>query len=131
MGMQDVYLVDIGILLSKEDGGFESYNNAYDKKYGYYDHGQYYVATLERAMSDGAEHLDVVGGGSYVVISKTSLPAECDIDDTPVEGEDYSVKSVVYSARVDGEELVENFIRGQNLVSSVTMEQFEHDSHDR
>lgn len=42
--MQDVFLIDEGILLEKNDEQFSSYNNVYDKEYGYYDENQFYVS---------------------------------------------------------------------------------------
>lgn len=35
-----VYLVDVGVLLSKEHEEFEKYAIVYDKRYGYYDEDQ-------------------------------------------------------------------------------------------
>lgn len=43
-----VYLIDEGILLTENDKEFESYATVYDKKYGYYDEGQYYVKKNKR-----------------------------------------------------------------------------------
>ena len=52
------YLIDEGILLTEEDEEFESYATVYNKKYGYYDEGQYYVKDEQRAIEDYKEVLN-------------------------------------------------------------------------
>ena len=125
MDRQDVYLVDIGVLLKEGDKNYENYSTVYDKKYGYDDEGQYYVRTLEEAMKDAFEYMDGAIDGSYIVISNTWIPTDCDPSNTPVEDENYDPEAIVYSARVENGELVENFVEGQLMSLAVTASQFD------
>ncbi len=113
-----VYLLDIGTLLTDSDPEIDSYNVVYDKKYGYYDIGQCYYATLADAMADAKEHVNANKGGDdnvYAVISETFIPADADIDDTYVEGESYDVADIVYSLAIIDGKLVEKFVAGQTM----------------
>ena len=47
--MRECYMLEVGVLLKKEDEEFEKYSQVYDKKHGYYDEYQEYVLKLENA----------------------------------------------------------------------------------
>ncbi len=116
--MKTVYLLDLGTLLTDSDPEIDSYNMVYDKKYGYYDIGQDYYATLADAVADAVDHVKANRPNNYAVISETSIPADADIDDTYVEGETYDVADIVYSiACIDGQ-LVPQFVDGQTVQKS-------------
>lgn len=107
-----VYLLDEGILLTEKDEDFESYNIVYDKKYGYYDEGQCYVATLEDAINQAKQYVSEGVDNTYAVVSNTILNDDIDIndDDLCVENEEYLLEDVVYSvAKINGN-IIENFI---------------------
>lgn len=104
------YLVDVGVLLSKDDREFEYYAVVYDKLHGYYDEGQCYMRTQEEALKYAKEYVQNGVENTYAVISNTVLPDDFDFDEGCVEDEEYEAKDVVYSvAKIDGE-IVENFV---------------------
>lgn len=105
------YLVDEGILLTKEDKEFDFYACVYDKKYGYYDDCQYYVKEMQVAIRDARKNVEKGAEKTYVIISSTLVSSDYDFEnDDCVESESYSVDDVVYSiAKINGE-IVENFL---------------------
>jgi len=107
--------VDLGALLEKDDPEYDAYASVYDKKHGYYDSGQYYVETKERAIKDVKDHLSENADNLYGIVSLSFVPEDADPDDTPVEDETYLVDDVVYSACKCGGEIHENFIAGQKV----------------
>lgn len=93
------YLVDVGVLLEKQNDKFDVYSCVYDHKYCYYDENQYYVSTKKEAIKQAKEY--VVNGieGTYGVVSLTTLDDEIttqDIDDgnVDVSNETYALKDV-------------------------------------
>lgn len=108
------YLIDEGILLSKDDEEFEDYATVYDKKYGYYDEGQYYVKEEQKAIEDAKAYVEVGVENTYAIVSNTTLDDDVDLDDeeltVDVDGEEYILDNVVYSvAKINGE-IVEHFL---------------------
>lgn len=106
------YLLDEGILLTEKDAEFEHYNIVYDHKYGYYDEGQCYVATMEDAINQAMQYVKEGVEKTYAVVSNTTLDDDIDINDDElcVEDEEYIVDNIVYSvAKINGK-IVENFI---------------------
>ena len=113
---KEVYLVDEGVLLTKNDREFEGYNSVYDKnnsvydkKYCYYDEDQYYVSDLETAIKDAKEYIENGAVGAYAIVSKSAINVDCIVEETPVEGETYFMDSVVYSVVKADDGVVENF----------------------
>ena len=107
--MIETYVIDKGVLLTKDDQEFEAYSNVYDKKYGYYDEAQYYVSSLKQAIRNAELCMRHGVVGTYVVVSKTAIRDPYSVDETPVEGETYSLDSVVYSVAKTDDGVVENF----------------------
>ena len=117
---QEAYIVDTGTLLTKDDNEFDAYAVAYDKKYGYYDDGSYYLENLDKAVED-AMYIVLYGTDkAYGIVSKTMLSQE-ELDDLrnndlPLEGETFDAEDVIFSCRRDDEKgLVYNFIEGQEV----------------
>lgn len=111
MSMMQCYLVEVGVLLTKEDKEFECYNHVYDKKHGYFDEGQHYVKNLEDAKK---EVLDYVTDGverTYGIISNTVMPEDIDLEEACVEDESYLVDSIVFSAVKEDGQVKENFVK--------------------
>ena len=82
------YLVDVGVLLTKEDEEFDCYSCVYDHKYGYYDESQYYVSTKEKATKEIKEYVENGVEGTYGIVSLTILDDDItkqDIDDGNVD----------------------------------------------
>jgi hypothetical protein len=105
------YLLDEGVLLTKEDKDFNAYNTVYDKKYGYYDEGQCYIKSKEEAISEAKKYVEDGVENTYAVVSNTTLDDDVDLDDCPVDWyEEYILDNVVYSvAKINGK-IIENFL---------------------
>ena len=102
-----VYLVDVGFLLSEGDKEFECYNTVYDKRYGYYDIEQFYIESLYAAVDyvDRLISQATTVKNIYGIISITDIDAdvEDDVEDIPVEYEEYLLDNVIYSiAKING-----------------------------
>lgn len=108
-----VYLLEEGVLLEKSNSDYSSYNNVYDKLHGYYDEGQCYEESLEKAIAHAKYYVAMGVDGTYAVVSNATIDDDIDnIDELDVQDEEYIVDNVVYSiAKIDGE-IVENFIKG-------------------
>ena len=105
------YLLDEGVLLTKEDDEFESYANVYDKKYGYYDEGRCYESNKMVAIANAKKYVEDGVEKTYAIVSNTWLPNDFDFKNGRVEDETYKVEDVIYSvAKINGE-IVENFIQ--------------------
>ena len=109
-----VYLVDVGVLLTQDSEEFESYNVAYDHKYGYYDENQFYEVDKNKAINFVTQYVNDGVDNTYGVVMKTTLDYEIpdeEVEDTPVEGESYDPNDVVFSiAKINGG-IQENFIQ--------------------
>jgi hypothetical protein len=93
------YLVDVGVLLTKEDKEFDFYSCVYNHKYGYYDENQYYVSTKEKATKEIKEYVENGVEGTYGIVSLTTLDdsiTKQDIDDgnVDVSDEHYKIEDV-------------------------------------
>ena len=106
--------------LCEDDNEFDAYAVAYDKKYGYYADGSYYLENLNKAVED-AMYIVLYGTDkAYGIVSKTMLSQEA-LDnlrnnDLPLEGETFDAEDVIFSCRRDDEKgLVYNFIEGQEV----------------
>lgn len=104
------YLIDVGILLSKNDEEFESYAIVYDKKYGYYDEDQFYLPKKEEAMNYAKTYVKDGVDNTYAVISLTELPDDFDFTNCELGSEYYLLNDVVYSVAKINEKIMENFI---------------------
>ena len=109
-----VFLLDCGVLLDENDAEFENYNMVYDKKHGYYDEEQSYIASKGDAIAYAQQYVTDGGDGTYAVVSETWLSKDCEPTETPVEGEVYLAQDIVYSVKNVGGKLIENFVEGQS-----------------
>lgn len=109
------FLVEVGILLGKDNPEFDAYATAYDKEHGYYDEGQYYVESKEKALEDAKKYVNDGVENTYAVVSNTELPDDFDFDfendSNYVEDETYDVDSVIFSAMKQNGVIVESFIK--------------------
>jgi hypothetical protein len=112
-----LYLIDVGYLLDETDDEFESYAVCYDKKWGYYDYYQYLVDEehLHQAIENTKKFLEE---NCYIVATyqgKWELEEE-DIDKNgkvdlfDCSSIDYSLENIIYSARKENKNIIENFI---------------------
>ena len=110
MKMKEAYLVDEGVLLTREDKEFEAYAIVYDKKYGYYDECQCYIVNKEKAIKEAKEYVENGVESTYAIVSITAIPDDANLEEIYVEGEVYVLEDVIYSvAKINGE-IVENFL---------------------
>lgn len=99
-----VFLLDEGVLLSSESDYFDCYNMVYDKKWGYHDEGQCYIKDKETAINDAINYVEKGVEKTYAVITSTIIDDSADLDDCPVEDEDYDVNDIIFSvAKINGE----------------------------
>lgn len=113
MKMMDCYLVEVGVLLDKEDAEFECYNHVYDKKHGYYDEGQYYEKDIEKAKDYVSDYVKDGVEKTYGIISKTTMPDDIKLSEADVEDEKYEVKDIVFSLVKEDGKLKENFVENE------------------
>lgn len=113
--MRKVLFVEIGILLQKDNEAFSSYNQVYDKKYGYYDEDQFFVKTIQ----EGKEYInDYIKNGvinTYGIISLIEISKDTPIEElnneVPFSIVKYNVEDVVYSiCKDENNTIIENFI---------------------
>lgn len=110
--MKDAYLIDVGVLLTEDNELYdEIYASVYDERYGYFDEGQFYVATQEEGIQYVQDYVKNGVNNTYGIVSKTQVHDYLDFDDHCVEDEDYLVENIVFSLRKDdNRDLIENFI---------------------
>ena len=104
------YLVEVGILLTKEDEEFEAYSGVYNRIYGFYDEDQYYVKEKEVAILNAKNYVEKGVENTYAIVSGTILPEDFDFENGVVEDAEYNMENVVYSVAKFNGELVENFL---------------------
>ena len=112
-----VYLVEVGVLLNKDDKEFDYYSTAYDEKHGYYDENQFYQIDYGEALQYVQDYVKNGVNNIYGIISETELDGEFtqkELDnDVCVEGEFYEVGDVKYSLCKINNDIKENFLFGQ------------------
>ena len=105
------YLVEVGILLTKDHKDFDFYASVYDKKHGYYDENQFYTKTKKEAIEYAKKYVYEGVDATYAVISETTLLYDFDFENQEEVGyETYLTSDIVYSiAKIDSE-IKENFV---------------------
>lgn len=110
--MRECYMLEVGVLLKKEDEEFEQYSQVYDKKHGYYDEYQEYVLKLENAKKKADSYVKEGVAGTYAIISQTYILDDV-LDDAirlcPVENESYALEDVVYAIHKENDLIVPLF----------------------
>ena len=102
-------LLDVGVLLTKDDEEFDYYSSVYDHKYGYYDEDQtaYKEEDLAKAIQDARQYVTDGVDMTYAVITNQgqinyvgdTLETEWALDDFTYNHED-----VIFSvAKINGE----------------------------
>lgn len=116
-----IYLVDSGVLLDKSDAEFRAYSGVYGTKdYAFYDKAQYAISadSLEEVIREAVEQIRYPGNfceGAYVVATYQGTVDELYPDmltDFVWDGA-YAAEDVVYSAKVENGEIVENFLQNE------------------
>ena len=135
----NVYKVEVGVLLDKDDREYECYNNVYDKNWGYYDENVVLFLDYNRAVEYAKSYVNEGVNKTYSIISKLKYDSEkiynsksVDtmnyvardinyilgggyVDDINIFKDLYSVDNVIYSLYKylgkENEEIIENFVR--------------------
>ena len=110
--MVKAYLVDVGVLLPRDDEDFKYYSKVYNNQYGFYDEDRYYSGTLEQAMKDAKFYVRKSEEDAYAVISSAMVDNSLtdNFDSISVDNEDYSLENVIYSCRKKNGQLIEGFV---------------------
>lgn len=119
---KELYLVETGVLLAKEDKEYEMYANVYDKENGYYDLNQYFITKekLEETIKCEKEYLEKnCFKNIYIIITYQDIwefDSEEELEELDTNFCDYLVENIVYSVMKDKNgNIIENFIkRGQS-----------------
>lgn len=109
------YFVEEGILLTEENEEFEAYSSVYDKKYGYYDEDQFYVAEEKVAIAAAKSYVENGVDRTYAVVSNLILPDDFDFDDQCLGGENYQIEDIIYSVVKMNGEIVEGFVDTETI----------------
>ena len=136
--MGQVFLIDEGALLQKDDPEFEHYGIVYDKELGYFDDNQFYtpgLADRDLCAKEFASNLkffikDALETNGdydrYFVVSEQEIDDDlsdkleedarnhlgCDIE---IGDDDYSAENVLLSIRIKNGSAKVNFIKGQGM----------------
>ena len=116
------YLLDVGVLLSKEDEEFDFYSQAYNGKYGFYDEGQCYESNEMTAIVNARQYVEDGVENTYAIVSNTWLPNDFDFEEGCVEDETYKMEDVIYSAAKINGEIVEDFLSKDIVLSDLPKE---------
>lgn len=110
-----VYILDTGVLIPLDDSSAEPYSHVYDNRYGYYDECQQYCASLEDAIEAGCDYVTNGVNNTYAVISVSTETFEdmdiSEIEESPVENEQFSLADVKCSFAKINDKVVEDFIK--------------------
>ena len=117
--IMEAYLVEVGVLLTKEDEDYDAYCGVYDLKYGYYDENQFYMKEKEKAIKYAKKYAKKGIDRTYGIVSITSLPDDFDFEKEIVEGESYNLKDVVFSNVKIGDEILEDFLVNDEKLDSL------------
>ena len=116
-----VYMVEVGVLLNKDDHEFESYNCVWDKLWGYYDENHLFFFDKNEAINYAKEYVDSGVKTTYAVV----VCDDAELDEEEIEEINNSaalyeyeyfldIKSYVYSLYKDeNNKLHENFVKGE------------------
>lgn len=122
--MKEIYLVDLGVLMSKDCQDYESYNVVYDKKHGYFDEVQFMTTNKEFAINETNKYVKDGVINTYGVITTQKIEEDSLYEeilelekDNPYQELldwsycEYEVENVVYDIYKNDEKIIiENFI---------------------
>lgn len=110
--MSNAYLVDVGIVVDKDEYP-ACYSNVYDKKRGYYDEDRYLVNDLDKAKKEALQYVADGVDKTYAIITNQGQrdTLDFDADDSSVS---YDVADIVYSAVKRNGRIIESFTETSN-----------------
>lgn len=72
----NVYKVEVGVLLDKDDSEYECYSECYDKNNGYYEENSVLFLDYNRAVKYAKDYVNNGVNGTYSIISKLKYDSE-------------------------------------------------------
>ena len=72
----NVYKVEVGVLLDKDNDEYDCYNNVYDKKNSYYNENEVLCLDYNKALEYTKNYVDNGVNGTYAIISKLKYDSE-------------------------------------------------------
>lgn len=126
--MKEIYLVECGVLLSKEHDEYKFYCGVYDKKHGFYDETQFITTNKDFAINEINNYVKNGVANTYGIIT-TQFVEDDELYNELLEEEEYNpyldifdwgfqlydMESVVYSIYKNKEKIiVENFLESEN-----------------
>ena len=110
--MCNVYLVDVGVVVDKDEYP-ACYSNVYDKARGYYDEDRYLVDDLEKAKKEALQYVADGVDKTYAIITNQGqrYTLDFDADDSSIS---YDVADIVYSAVKRNGRIIESFTETSN-----------------
>ena len=99
--MNNVYKVEVGVLLDKDNKDYDCYSNVYDKEHAYYDENVIFELDYSKALDYAKQYVENGVNGTYAIISKINCDNNYSFTEEYIElfgGEElYNTKNVIYS----------------------------------
>ena len=100
--MKKVYYIECGVLLDKDNGDYDWYSNAFDKKHAFYDEYVDFIEDLEIAKKYCNDYIKNGVNGTYGIVSQVYVDYDINIDDCYDyligDSDLYDIKNVIYNA---------------------------------
>lgn len=100
--MKKVYYIECGVLLDKDNGDYDWYSNAFDKKHAFYDEYVDFTEDLEIAKKYCDNYIKNGVNGTYGIVSQVYVDYDINVDDCYDyligDSELYDMKNVIYNA---------------------------------
>lgn len=108
-------LLDVGVLLTKDNEEFDFYSSVYDHEYGYYDENQiaYKGEDLVEAIKYAREYVNDGVDMTYAVITNQGIVNyEEPWEDDRIEDFTYLHEDVIFSITKINGDIIEDFVKG-------------------
>ena len=98
---KELFRLDIGVLLNKDDEEFECYNQVYTKEFGFYDEDQSIYLDYNDAIKEAKEYVKNGVDRTYAVISSDGIYDIGDLlEDIDDEDERQSILNETYATEI-------------------------------
>ena len=114
--MKKIYQVEVGILLNKDDEEFWSYNNTFDKQWGYYDENIWFTTSKQLAKRSALQYVKNGVQNTYAIISEVGeLPEDMFIYNGNIVDHDYDDYDCDFISE-DLEDTIESYAKLNNKI---------------
>lgn len=72
----NIYKVEVGVFLDKDNDEYEEYKNVYDKKHSYYEENVVFELDYQNAVDYAKNYVDNGVNGTYAIVSKLKYDSE-------------------------------------------------------